>query len=128
MPLDWEQVRQLAATGWQIGSHTCTHPRLTGLHDDELAHELGRSREVVEQELGAPCRSIAYPYGDVDGRVARAAADAGYAFGVGLPARWRDYSDLLQLPRVGIYHGQGGMRLAMKLSPTVRCLRRLVGR
>jgi peptidoglycan/xylan/chitin deacetylase (PgdA/CDA1 family) len=120
LPLDWDGVRELDGAGWQIGSHTCSHPKLTRLGDAELIRELRDSRMVVERELRKPCRSIAYPYGDLDDRVAHAAGAAGYELGVGLPDHWRDSTDPLQLPRVGVYHGQAGLKLALKLSPTVR--------
>ncbi|MGH2858379.1 MAG: polysaccharide deacetylase family protein, partial [Solirubrobacteraceae bacterium] len=75
-PMGWSDLRELAALGWEIGSHTCTHPRLTTLDDETLASELARSRARCLSELGS-CRSIAYPYGDVNPRVAAAAAQAG---------------------------------------------------
>src|SRR5207244_188323 len=43
--LTWAQLGQLAASGWEIGSHTRTHPRLTRLADDALERELLESRE-----------------------------------------------------------------------------------
>lgn len=124
-PLGWEQVRQLAERGWEIGSHTCSHPRLTSLAEESLNRELRDSRAKVEVELSRPCLTIAYPYGDVDQRVACAAGAAGYELGVGLPARWRDGADPLQLPRVGVYRGQGRAKFRLKASPFVRRLRQL---
>lgn len=126
-PLDWEGVRQLAAEGWEIGSHTCRHPRLTKLPLRALEHELQASRTAIELRVNRPCRSVAYPYGDVDETVANAARTAGYEFGVGLPAKWTDESDPMQLPRVGVYRGQGRTILRVKTSPLVRRLRLLTG-
>jgi peptidoglycan/xylan/chitin deacetylase (PgdA/CDA1 family) len=127
-PLSWAQVRSLAEDGWEIGSHTCSHPHLTTLADADLERELGESRSKLESELGAGCDAIAYPYGDVDARVAGAARATGYRLGVGLPARWTGDEDAMQLPRVGVYNGQGGPKLALKLSPLARRLRLLLGR
>ncbi len=126
-PLSWEQVRSLAAMGWEIGSHTCGHPHLTTLDDERLERELAGSRATIERELASPCETIAYPYGDVDDRVAAAARAAGYRLGVSLPARWTDERDPLRLPRVGVYHGQGGAKLGLKTSATVRRLRLRAG-
>lgn len=128
LPLDWDQVRSLVGRGWEIGSHTCSHPHLTTLADQDLARELAASRAKVEEELGLPCETIAYPYGDVDDRVAAAARAAGYRLGAALPARWTDGREPLRLPRVGVYHGQGGAKLGLKTSATVRRLRLLLGR
>src|SRR3954451_3414088 len=71
------QLDELAGAGWEVGSHTCSHPRLTTLDEDALQRELTESK----QALGPGCRSIAYPYGDVDARVIDAARRAGYEAG-----------------------------------------------
>lgn len=127
-PLDWDGVRALADAGWEIGSHTCSHPHLTGLEDEALARELSESKALVEAELGRPCPAIAYPYGDVDARVTGAAAAAGYTVGVGLPSHWTDDTDPLCLPRVGVYNGATALKFRVKTSPAVRRLRILTGR
>jgi len=127
-PLSWGEVGELARAGWEIGSHTCSHPRLTQLSDEDLARELHDSRARIGAELGREPVSIAYPYGDVDARVAAAAAACGYAFGVGLPARWAPGFDRMQLPRVGVYNGQGRLKFALKTSRRVRRARQLARR
>ena len=35
-PMSWTELRSLAAAGWEIGSHTATHPHLTRLDDAAL--------------------------------------------------------------------------------------------
>ena len=62
----------------EIASHTMSHPDLRELGDAELAAELSGSRAAVEELTGAPCRTLAYPYGAFDDRVERAARAAGY--------------------------------------------------
>lgn len=119
--MDWDDLRSLADRGWEIGSHTCTHPHLTTLDDEALGRELSESRARCERELGS-CRSIAYPFGDVDGRVARAAAAAGYETGAKLAADLRDEGRLLH-PRVGIYHPDDWRRFRLKVARPVRRLR-----
>lgn len=128
IPLDWEKVQELAEAGWEIGSHTCSHPKLTRLPETELEREMTASRVTIETALRLPCTTIAYPYGDVDDRVAEAAATAGYQLGVGLPARWTPATDPMQLPRVGVYNGQSGLKLSLKTSRLVRRLRVATGR
>jgi peptidoglycan/xylan/chitin deacetylase (PgdA/CDA1 family) len=111
--MSWPQLRELAAAGWEIGSHTCSHPRLSRLGDAEIAAELRESRRVCEERSGAPCRSVAYPYSDYDERVVRAAVDAGYLFGVSVP---RDPQPPLpfEWPRVGVYCGEGARRVRVR--------------
>src|SRR5262249_50353737 len=62
-PLTWDELRTLRDGGWEVGSHTRTHPKLPTLDDAELHAELADSKEVCRRELGAECRSLAYPYG-----------------------------------------------------------------
>jgi peptidoglycan/xylan/chitin deacetylase (PgdA/CDA1 family) len=118
--MTWDELRQLRDAGWEIASHTRSHPYLPDLADAELHAELAESRETCSRELGEPCRSLAYPYGAVDARVAQAAGEAGYEAAAGLrpgppdPLRW---------PRFGIYPVDGPVRFRMKVSPVVRTIR-----
>lgn len=119
--MTWDQLRELAAAGWEIGSHTHSHPHLTELDEPSLDDELSRSKLLCEEQIAAPCVSIAYPYGDVDDRVADAAARVGYAWGATLPVGYPAPAPLLW-PRVGIY-GRGDLEFRAKTSRQVRALR-----
>ena len=120
-PLGWDGLRQLAESGWEVGSHTHTHPRLTELSDAELLSELRQSRLECERRLGRPCLSLAYPYGDYDPRVVRAAAEAGYANAAGLSSLDRE-GTAFSYPRIGVYDIDTPRRFRMKLSRTGRRL------
>jgi peptidoglycan/xylan/chitin deacetylase (PgdA/CDA1 family) len=120
--MSWEDLGVLSEQGWEIGSHTRTHPHLTRLDEDALHEELLRSREEATSALGVPCTSIAYPYGDVDARVASAARAAGYLAGGCLSSRLTPHGHLLW-PRVGIYHVDTFARFRVKSSRAMRLLR-----
>lgn len=120
--LTWEQLAGLAAHGWEVGSHTQSHPRLSTLDDDTLDRELRDSRAECERRLGLPCRTIAYPYGDYDSRVAAAAGRAGYEAACTLPSRIHPARPL-EWPRVGIYHEDSDRRYRLKVSRAVRAVR-----
>jgi peptidoglycan/xylan/chitin deacetylase (PgdA/CDA1 family) len=122
-PMSWEQLRSLAEAGWEIGSHTASHPHLTSLDDASLQDELTRSKEVCEARLQAPCPTLAYPYGDVDARVVAATARAGYRAAAALPSRL-GAEDALEWPRIGVYRADDERRFRVKVSPSVRRLRR----
>jgi peptidoglycan/xylan/chitin deacetylase (PgdA/CDA1 family) len=111
--MTWDDIRSLAADGWEIGSHTCSHPRLSTLGEDAIRRELAESRAACERELGQPCRSVAYPYGDADARVRAAAAATGYDAAAGLraPALRRSR---FEWPRVGIWHAEPDWRVRLK--------------
>jgi peptidoglycan/xylan/chitin deacetylase (PgdA/CDA1 family) len=113
------QLDELAAAGWEIGSHTCSHPHLTAVDDETLMRELQASREA----LGDTCRSIAYPYGDVDARVVEATRQAGYEAAASLPKRFGS-TDPLDWPRVGVYNVDDERRFKLKVSRLTRRLRR----
>ena len=123
MPMSWAQLRELASAGWEIGSHTCSHPWLTKLGDDDLARELTTSRERVEAEIDRPCPSLAYPFGDHDDRVVAATRAAGYRSAVTVPDDLRS-DDPLREPRIGIYRHETARSFQVKVSPLVRAVRR----
>ena len=51
--MTWEQLGELHEAGWEIGSHTCSHPRLTECDGARLERELVASREAIAA-LDAP--------------------------------------------------------------------------
>jgi peptidoglycan/xylan/chitin deacetylase (PgdA/CDA1 family) len=61
--MSWADVRELRRKGFEIGSHTVTHRRLSELSDEELEAELSESQKVLEVELGEGVRVFAYPFG-----------------------------------------------------------------
>lgn len=111
--MSWEQLGGLAERGWEIGSHTRSHPRLPRLEQAQAAAELAESRRECEERLGLPCRSVAYPYGEYDDGVVRAAREAGYSFGASVP-RHPQAPLPLAWPRVCAYYGEGVRRLRLR--------------
>jgi peptidoglycan/xylan/chitin deacetylase (PgdA/CDA1 family) len=123
IPLDWDELRELRRNGWEVGSHTRTHPHLPEVPDDVLDDELRRSREECADMMGEPCRTLAYPYGAHDPRVVAATATAGYDAAATLSSRLQS-AEPLRWPRVGIYHSDGRTAFRLKATRTVRLLRR----
>ena len=82
-PLDWDQIRHMAANGIEFGAHTVTHPILPRVDDEEsLRREIRGCRQRLEQELQAPVVHFSYPNGDWDPRVARHVEQAAFASAV----------------------------------------------
>lgn len=113
--LDWGMAEQLAEAGWEIGSHTLTHARLTTLSDAALRQELLDSRRLIADRLGR-CDLLAYPFGAWDERVAAAAAAAGYAFAFSLPFAQQLRATPLSIPRVMVDDRDVSWRFRAKLS------------
>jgi peptidoglycan/xylan/chitin deacetylase (PgdA/CDA1 family) len=87
--MDWPAMRAWVAAGMAIGSHSETHPDLRGLDPRRLERELAGSRARLEDGLGVPIESFAYPYNRLDAAAVRAVAAAGYAAGAAGVEIWR---------------------------------------
>jgi peptidoglycan/xylan/chitin deacetylase (PgdA/CDA1 family) len=66
----------------ELGSHTVTHPRLSGLNPEMLAREVDDSRQMLGEIVGTPVEGFSYPYGDLDGPAVRVICSAGYVYAV----------------------------------------------
>lgn len=121
-PMSWSGLGSLMEQGWEIGSHTSTHPRLTQVTDADLQAELEGSRDECERQLGVGCNALAYPYGDLDDRVLAFTRRAGYRVAARLSHRLDAPTDL-SWPRVGVYHRDDSLRFLLKTSRWTRRLR-----
>lgn len=81
-PVTWAEAREMRANGVEIGSHTLTHPVLTGIGDDRLRQELQQSKSRLEEVLKHRTEQFCYPNGDYDERVQCEVARAGYRIAV----------------------------------------------
>jgi peptidoglycan/xylan/chitin deacetylase (PgdA/CDA1 family) len=113
--LTWSQVDEMLGEGAMIGSHSMSHPHLCDLGDEALAVELGESRARLEQRIGA-CATLAYPFGECDGRVVDAAKAAGYRFAFSLPQGPDSGGEPLRIPRLNVDRRDRPGRFALKLS------------
>ncbi len=67
--VSWDEVREIQNKyGWEIGSHSITHPYLTQVSDEQLEKELKVSKEDFAAQ-GIAVRGFSTPYGDWDTRV-----------------------------------------------------------
>lgn len=71
-------VRQLIAAGWEIDSHTFTHPDLRTVTDEQLDREVVHSRRWLQSVFHVPVPAFCYPFGRYDARVVAAVERAGY--------------------------------------------------
>ena len=111
------ELREAEAAGLELGSHTMSHPWLTRSTASELRDELVRSREVLASVALRPLPVLAYPYGDVDGRVKRAARAAGYLAGLAVnsgPLELR--ADPFEIRRQRVGNTASGAYLRLLLS------------
>ncbi len=123
-----EQLKEMSENGISIQSHSLTHPILTELPPEAVAHELSESRRRLEAITGRPVRHLAIPR-------------AGYSRSIRAQARAEGYetvccnnkgtatglSDPLALPRIVIDREMGADDVLAALTPRSGFLLRIVG-
>jgi len=94
------QLLEMAASGVTIGAHTRTHPNLRTCSANELEQEILGSKQDLEDLVGKPVTSFAYPTGLLNDQVVAAVAAAGFTSAVTTrPGWWRPGTRPLQIPR-----------------------------
>jgi peptidoglycan/xylan/chitin deacetylase (PgdA/CDA1 family) len=64
-PMDLEELTELHSSPLaEIGAHSISHPVLATLPPNEQRREIAGSRERLEEQLNAPVRAFAYPFGE----------------------------------------------------------------
>jgi len=62
--LSWHMIEEAIATGLvTVGSHTHRHANLGRSTEAEAHEEMRRSKQLIEDRIGVPCRHFAYPWG-----------------------------------------------------------------
>ncbi len=61
--LDPQTARELRAAGFEIGAHTHTHANLARLDLEQTRQQVLGSKRMIEDAIGLPIRSFAYPFG-----------------------------------------------------------------
>jgi peptidoglycan/xylan/chitin deacetylase (PgdA/CDA1 family) len=79
-----DQIKEMAAAGWEVGSHGISHLDLTTLDPARQRYEVVDSRTLLENALGVPILTIAYPFGISNSGVIDYAQFAGYIGGMSL--------------------------------------------
>lgn len=103
--MNWAEICSIARQGIEIGNHDLTHAHdLSTMEEPALLRRLAAGRAVLEERLGVPVSSFAYPYGLVTPRLRRLAArchelcctaDLGFV---------TPRSDPFRLPRIDVYY------------------------
>jgi len=107
------QVRELAAAGMEIGSHSTSHLRLAGLDAGQLKAQVADSKASLADLVGVPVRGFAYPYGSMDAAARLAVRDAGYDYACAVETPLRELG-IMALPRVYIGQSDNARRMAAK--------------
>ena len=79
-----EELEEMAAAGWEIGSHSHSHADLSKIGAATSFREVVSSRKILEEALGFPVTSFAYPFGTITDIAGKQVHIAGYESAVGL--------------------------------------------
>ncbi|MGB9866657.1 MAG: polysaccharide deacetylase family protein [Bacillota bacterium] len=105
--VSWEQLKEMAAAGWEIGCHSATHPDLTKLDEDSLYIEVVQAKREIEEKLGVKVKSFCYPSGRYDSRVIQMVRSAGYSAAFTVDPRWCSFRDKdFERPRLRVGRSQ----------------------
>jgi len=112
-----QELRDLSRRGIAVGAHGVTHRPLVSLDQVDLDMELRDSAEQLES-IGLPRPvAVAYPHGQWNRRVARAAQAAGYAVGFTVaPGVIRRTAMPHALPRIEVHAGDSARDLQTKMT------------
>lgn len=114
--LSWPELKGIARLGIEIGAHSHTHSELDTLSQRELAEQAQLPKALLEERLGTPVRSIAYPFGHYDRRVRDTVSAAGYSAACTMNSWAVTAADHpLELPRLAVFDDTDVARLAARL-------------
>jgi len=103
--LSADEIRALDASGHvEIGGHTLSHARLDELDAENQAREIRENKRVLEDILGHPILSFAYPFGHLNESAKIQAREAGYAYAVATDSGPRAmHQDRYQIRRIAVF-------------------------
>lgn len=73
-----ELVKEIDARGHEIGNHSTSHPHMSQLNAQQIAHELKAMDDRLESLIGKRSALFRPPYGDYNNRVVQTARAQGY--------------------------------------------------
>lgn len=84
--MNWEQIREVAEQGVEIGNHTASHAylveKIAGETDDEwrqrIYDDILKAQQVFERELGLTPNIFAYPYGEYSAEIIEILKNLGF--------------------------------------------------
>jgi peptidoglycan/xylan/chitin deacetylase (PgdA/CDA1 family) len=110
------RVRALLRRGWELASHTLTHPDLRKVSRARLTSEVAGSRQALALRFGVPVDFFCYPYGRQDAAVRAAVKAAGYTGATTIANRIaQPTSDRFRLPRIVVHAGTTPAALLRRL-------------
>jgi peptidoglycan/xylan/chitin deacetylase (PgdA/CDA1 family) len=116
-PMSWEQARSLGRRGFTIGAHGVTHAILTNETRKRAFAEIEESLAKVTLEMGAACRTFAFPNGSYNQPLAQYALRSGARTVMTTEPTWVERpASLARLPRVQLFGNFSRARIEAKIA------------
>ena len=112
--LDKEKIELMLKGGFELGSHTISHPDLAKADPSTLEYQIKSSKEILEKEFSRPIEVLCYPSGRHNLQVIEIARRAGYRAAVTVNFQ-APSNDLLTLPRVRVNNTDTAESLLTKI-------------
>jgi peptidoglycan/xylan/chitin deacetylase (PgdA/CDA1 family) len=101
--LSWGEINECSRSGIEIGSHSHTHPQLDILPSREAICEIRDSKQILEDHLGIPIKTFAFPHGYHTKQLISTINEAGYSSCCIVENTiTTSNSDVFRLPRLNI--------------------------
>lgn len=118
--MSWDQLREVATGGIEIGSHSASHQLVTKMQADDLLADATRAKSVLETRLGVGISGFCYPYAWADAPSRKIIGQAGYSYAVGGdPDPDGGPAGPLYLPRIEMFGGISLDTFISRLPPPV---------
>jgi peptidoglycan/xylan/chitin deacetylase (PgdA/CDA1 family) len=99
------QIRPIIKLGWEVDSHSLTHPNLTELDSAELTAQVAQSRTYLQRTFHIPVNSFCYPSSLYNSAVIAAVKAAGYTNAVTEGHAYATSAEPYLMPRFEIEGG-----------------------
>jgi peptidoglycan/xylan/chitin deacetylase (PgdA/CDA1 family) len=122
-----QQLGEWLAAGMEIGSHSCSHPKLKYADEATVVSEIVESRSRLSKLLGTTVDHFSYPFGELTEKTVATVRRAGYRSAVTVrPGIARATDDFYRLPRMFVNgeHGIGRFLLHL-MTPYLHVRREL---
>jgi peptidoglycan/xylan/chitin deacetylase (PgdA/CDA1 family) len=101
--MSWQEIREIADEGIDLGCHSLTHRPMTEMSYSDLMNDTRQARASLEHGLGSPITHFAYPYGAENPAVRSVIAALGFSSAVSCRAALAHLGDdNLSLPRIEV--------------------------
>ena len=125
--LSISDLKALLRQGWEIGSHSATHPNLSSIPVSQITAEIVKSKKDLEKCLKTPIRYFAYPKSKFTPTVLSVVKSAGYLLGFSwAEPSIRDSSDPYRLARISPNSTYSMTEFKATLTPTLDSISYLV--